>query len=84
MAEIEAARSEFVVFINVPSSFVRLPSSKTLIFSWANACLRGQYEKVGTVDMNGPTDYVWGDAAQPYQPRSRSFIEVFRRKPSAS
>jgi hypothetical protein len=83
IAEIEAARPEFVLFVNVPMSFGRLPGSETLIFSWANAYLHRQYEKVGTVDMNGPSEYIWGDAAQGYQPRSRSFIDVFRRKQSA-
>ena len=80
IAEIEAARPEFVVFVNVPMSFGRLTGSETLIFSWANAYLHRQYEKVGTVDMNEPSEYIWGDAAQAYQPRSRSFIDVFRRK----
>jgi hypothetical protein len=51
--------------------------------NWANAYLHSQYEKIGTVDINQPTDYVWGDAAEAYQPRSRSFIDVFRRKQSA-
>ena len=80
IAEIEAARPEFVVFVNVPMSFGKLPGSETLIFSWANAYLHRQYEKVGTVDMNQPSEYIWGNAAQGYQPRSRSFIDVFRRK----
>jgi hypothetical protein len=80
IADIEAARPEFVVFVNVPLSVGRLAASETLIFSWANAYLHSQYEKIGTVDMNEPTEYVWGEAANAYQPRSRSFIDVFRRK----
>ena len=68
--------------MNVPVSFGRLPDSETLIFSWADAYLHSHYEKVGMVDMNEPTEYVWGDAAKAYQPRSRSFIDVFRRKQS--
>jgi hypothetical protein len=83
IAEVEAARPEFVVFVNVPASFGRLPGSETLIFSWANAYLHRQYEKMGTVDMNEPAEYIWGDAAQAYRPRSRSFIDVFKRKESA-
>ena len=71
IADIEAARPEFVVFVNVPSSVGRLADSETLIFSWANAYLHSQYDQIGTVDMNERTEYVWGD------------IEVFRRKESA-
>jgi hypothetical protein len=84
IAEIEAARPEFVVFVNVPMSFGMLPNSERLIFSWADWYLRSQYEKIGAVDMNEPTQYVWGDAAQGYQPRSRSFIDVFKRKQSVN
>ncbi len=79
IAEIEAARPEYVVFVNVPASFGRLPNSETLILSWADDYLRSHYEKVGTADMNDPTEYVWGEAASSYQPRSRSFVNVFRR-----
>jgi hypothetical protein len=83
IAEIEAARPEFVLFVNVPMSFGRLPDSETLIFSWTDSYVHSQYEKIGVVDMNQPTEYIWGGAAQRYQPRSRSFIDVFRRKESA-
>jgi hypothetical protein len=83
IAEIEAARPEFVVLVNVPMSVGRLSHSETLMLSWADAYLRSQYEKVGTVDMNDPTDYVWDDAAMNYRPRSRSFINVFKRTQSA-
>ena len=83
IAEIEAARPEFVVFVNVPASFGRLPDSETLILSWADAYLRSRYEKIGIVDMNDPTDYVWGDDAQTYRRQSRLFIDVFKRKESA-
>jgi 4-amino-4-deoxy-L-arabinose transferase-like glycosyltransferase len=84
IAEIETARPEFVIFVNVPASFGRLPGSETLIFSWANWYLQRQYEKVGTVDMTEPTQYIWGNTAQDYHPRSRSFIDVFRRKDNAN
>lgn len=83
IAEIEAARPEFVVVVNVPMSVGRLPASETLFFTWADDYLHRQYEKVGTVDMNHPTDYVWDDAARNYRPRSRSFIKVFKRMESA-
>jgi hypothetical protein len=83
IAEIEAARPEFVLVVNVPMSFGRLPDSETLIFSWTDSYVHSQYEKIGVVDMNQPTEYIWGGAAQAYQPRSRSFIDVFKRKQSA-
>ncbi len=83
MAEIEAAKPAFVVFVNVPQSFGRLASSETLILDWADSYVSTQYEKIGTVDMDDPTDYIWGAAAKAYRPRSQLFIDVFRRKESA-
>jgi 4-amino-4-deoxy-L-arabinose transferase-like glycosyltransferase len=80
IADIEAARPEFVVFVNVPESFGRLPSSETLILSWAGAYLQAQYDLVGTADILDETEYVWGDAAKSYRPRSHSFIQIFKRK----
>jgi hypothetical protein len=80
IAEIEAAQPEFVVFVNVPASFGRLPTSETLIFSWADAFLRSNYELVGTADMLEQTEYVSGEAAKIYRPHSHSFIQVFKRK----
>ena len=80
--DIEGARPEFVVFVNVPASFGRLPTSETLILSWADNYLQG-YDKIGTVDIDDPTNYIWGEAAANYQPRSQSFINVFERKQAA-
>ena len=81
ISEIEAVQPEFVVVVNTPLSFGRLPDSETLILSWADEYLRNQYEKIGIVDMNDPTEYIWGDAAPAYRPRSRMFIDVFKKKP---
>ena len=47
IAEIEADRPEFVVFVNVPMSFGRLTGSETLIFSCANAYLAPSVPKGG-------------------------------------
>ena len=58
IADIEAAKPESVVFVNVPLSFGRVSTSKTLILKWADVYLRNHYEKVATVDMNGPTEYI--------------------------
>ncbi len=80
IADIESGRPEFVVYVNVPASFGRVRTSDTTIFSWADSYLRTHYEKIGAIDMNEPTKYIWGQAATIYQPRSLSFINVFRRK----
>jgi hypothetical protein len=83
IAEIEAARPEFVIFVNVAESFGRLPGSKPQIFAWAAKYLPTHYERIGVVDMNDPTDYVWGDAAKAYRRQSLLFIDVLKRKETA-
>ncbi len=83
IAEIEAARPEFVIFVSVPESVGRLPGSKRLIFSWADSYLPTHYERIGVVDMNDPSDYVWGDAAKAYRRQSPLFIDVLKRKETA-
>ena len=80
ITEIEAVRPEFLVFVNVASSFGRLPGSEKMILTWADAYSQSQYELVGTVDILAETEYVWGEAAKTYHPRSPSFIHVFKRK----
>ena len=79
VAEIEAAQPEYIVFVGVPQSFGKLPSSEGYIFRWIDSYLRTQYDIVGVADILPPTNYVWGDAARDYRPQS-SYIRVFKRK----
>ena len=80
IAEIEAAQPEYIVFVGVPQSFGKLPSSEEYIFRWIDSYLRTQYDIVGVADILPQTNYVWGDEARNYQPRSSSYIRVFKRK----
>ncbi len=80
-AEIEAAQPEYIVFVGVPQSFGKLPSSEGYIFRWIDSYLRTHYDIVGVADIRQQTNYVWGDAARNYQPHS-SYIRVFKRKAS--
>jgi hypothetical protein len=82
ISEIETTKPEFVVLVNVPESFGRLPTSETMVLSWVDTYLPSQYEVVGTADMLAETEYVWGAAAQAYHPSSHSFLRVFKRKAS--
>ncbi len=82
IGEIEAARPEYVVLVNVPESFGRLRDSDPHIFSWMDRYVPEEYEAVGVADMFDGTTYVWADEGKAYQPRSRSFIRVYKRKGS--
>jgi hypothetical protein len=80
IAEIEAAQPEYIVFVGVPQSFGKLPGSEEYIFRWIDSYLWTQYDIVGVADILPQTNYVWGDDARNYQPRSSSYIRVFKRK----
>jgi len=83
ISEIEHARPEFVVFVNVTASWIRGPKSPSLIFDWAAKYLTSQYELNGIVDILDESRYVWGDPAKAYDPVSPYRIQVFRRLPNA-
>lgn len=82
ISEIEAAQPEYIVFVGVPQSFGRLPGSDEHIFRWIDSYLRTQYDIVGVADILEQTNYVWGDDARNYRPRSSSYIRVFKRRAS--
>ena len=79
-AEIEAARPEFVVFVDVPVSWLVQPHSDTYIFSWAEKYLEEQYQQVGIADIGETTEYRWGDEVKGYRPASKWTVSVYKRR----
>jgi len=84
IGQIEKAVPEFVVFVQVPHSWLARPGSPqaAAFFSWADSYLNTGYTLVGIADMLSPdhTEYRWGDEAKAYRPRSRMVIAVFEKK----
>jgi hypothetical protein len=79
-SEIEAARPEFLVFVDVPVSWLVRPHSDTYIFSWAEKYLQEQYEQVGIADIGETTEYRWGDRVKGYRPASKWTVSVYKRR----
>ncbi len=83
IGEIEAARPEYVVMVNVYSTWMNDPDSPTRLFDWWDA-YRGRYRRVGVADMISEerTEYRWDAAAAPeaYAPKSEDYVAVFRRR----
>jgi len=78
--EIEASRPEYIVFVQVPASWLATPGSSTFILDWFHKYVTDHYELVGVVDEVAPeTRYVWGDAAKSYHPQSDASLGIFRR-----
>jgi hypothetical protein len=79
-SEIEAARPDFLVLVDVPFSWLVQAHSDTSIFAWSEKYIEDQYERVGMADLGDTTEYVWGDAAKSYHPQSKWTVSVFKRK----
>ncbi len=78
--QIEAAEPRFLLFVKMPFSWLRKPTSNTLIFDWFEQ-YRRHYNRVGIIDFVSEDTIVhrWGQDAANYRPRSRLIIVVFQR-----
>jgi hypothetical protein len=83
IGEIEAARPEYVVMVNVESTWMRDEDSPGRIFDWWDS-YRSHYQRVGVADMISEerTEYRWGAAAAPgaYSPQAEDSLVVYRRR----
>jgi hypothetical protein len=80
--EIETARPKFIIFINVPTSWVFKATSNNMIFDWYRSYYPKYYDEVGAVDMLSfdKTLFIWGPDAVGYIPVSNHWISVLMRK----
>jgi hypothetical protein len=79
--EVERARPEFIVYVNVFISWLRSPASEGWIFSWLQQFLEKNYEIVGVAEIFGreATQYRWGAQAGSSPIRSPASLVIFRR-----
>ena len=78
--EIEERRPKFIVFMNVPTSWLVREDSDRFIFDWADKFLPREYRLDGIADiLASGSQYIWGERAMTYEPRSPYFISVYRR-----
>jgi hypothetical protein len=82
ISEIEATRPEFIVLVNVPTSWLDQPESHRNVFTWMQRYIPDHYEPVGVADIQSDehTEYRWGEEASQYQTRSQVAVWVLRRK----
>ncbi len=77
-SEIEAASPRFIVYVDVPGSWLVRPGSDTDIFKWSESYIQARYHMVGVVDLFGDhSDFFWGDL-QNYKQHSRYRVLVFQ------
>jgi hypothetical protein len=80
--DIEAARPEYIVVVNVATSWLFRPNSPMRIFNWFADYGPKHYDIVGVVDIISTTNtvYRWDSAAAAYQTMSPYFLRIFKRR----
>jgi hypothetical protein len=80
--DIEAARPEYIVAVNVTTSWLFQPTSPMRIFNWFSDYGPKHYDCVGVADIISTTNtvYHWENAAAAYQTRSPYFLRIFKRR----
>jgi hypothetical protein len=82
IGEIESAKPEFLVIVNVTTSWLMVSKSDLHILDWLGGYAAANYRPVGLVDIisENETDYKWDDEAVGAQPRSQCYLWILRRK----
>lgn len=81
VSEIESLKPKFLIYVNIPASWIRRKNSPSYIFDWFNQYQQRYYREVGYVDMlsKSETNFVWDDEVNHYQPKGQLFIVVLKR-----
>lgn len=82
--EIESSRPDFMVFVQIPLSWLASSESNPYILDWFGKYVAENYELAGIVDEVTPeTQFLWGDAAKSYHVQSGASLSVFKRRNAA-
>lgn len=78
--EIEKMEPKYLIFVNIPASWVVDVRSEKYIFNWFEEYSKTKFTLVGVVDIlsNDRTEYRWDDEALDYFPRSPYFLCIYR------
>ena len=81
ISEIEKTKPLFMVFCNIPFSWLTKQNSPQRIFEWYGKYSQANYNVVGLVDIpdQGPSSFYWGADAQ-RAPKNKNCVWVFKRK----
>jgi len=80
--EIENARPKYIVFVNIPYSWLVRQNSDMTLLKWAQRYLDLNYRLVGLADIdpNGISKVYWNDESIKNGPRSQFNVYVLERK----
>ncbi len=79
ISEIESGNPKFILYINVPYSWLITKKSNNYIFEWMNRYINnGNYKLSGIVDILPDNSiYKWGNDISGYHVKSNYSIEIF-------
>ena len=80
--EIEAAKPEYLVFVNITTSWLARPNSPQDIFKWFNPYVNVYYNLAGVIDIPpfGQARYYWNGQAASHNPESPYWVTVFKKR----
>jgi len=81
--QVEKANPKYIVFFNIPFSWVGEKGVGDTIFRWTNLYLQSHhFRQTGLVDVSptGPPEYLWNDDVHRYKLRNETSISIFRRE----
>jgi hypothetical protein len=76
--QVQAAKPEFVVMVDINSSWLPEHGSETSIFDWCDDFVRHNYELVGAAYI--PTHYEWGRDVGRHPGNSQVAVFTYERK----
>jgi 4-amino-4-deoxy-L-arabinose transferase-like glycosyltransferase len=79
--EIETSRPQYIVFVNVTTSWLPRPDSDKTIIKWAETFLKQNYTTVGLIDNVSNDNYqiYWDEEARRNEPLSPNNLFVVKR-----
>lgn len=79
--QIESARPKYVIFVSVPTSWLRRPESESLILTWADDYIKTYYSVVGLVNIisSDRTDYYFEKMPESL-PQLGAYVLIYQRK----
>jgi hypothetical protein len=85
MKEIESAQPKYLVFVQVPTSWLVRPDSDRTILDWSQRYATQCFDLVGIADIisGSETRYLWDEQARAHRPSGSAFVMVFHRKSEA-
>ncbi|MEO5361087.1 MAG: glycosyltransferase family 39 protein [Nitrospirota bacterium] len=81
-SEIEQAMPAFIIFVNIPASWLPSKNAPLYIFDWARTYIETNYVLTGVVDFIYYDDIVYKFDAEAlnYSPRSKIYICIYKLK----